>query len=38
MDIIKEDGQAEIVCKFCNKKYLFDKNKLEKLLFEAADR
>lgn len=30
--IIKEDGNAEIVCQFCNKKYNFNKEELEELL------
>ena len=31
-DIIKEDEKAELVCHFCNKKYQFTKEELEKLL------
>ena len=31
-NIIKEDGKAELVCHFCNKKYNFSKEELEKLL------
>ncbi len=31
-DIIKEDGKAELVCHFCNKKYQFSKEELENLL------
>jgi len=31
-NIIDEDGQAEIVCHFCNTKYQFDKADLEKIL------
>ena len=31
-DIIKEDGQAEMVCQFCCKKYHFDKEHLERIL------
>lgn len=31
-EIIEEDGQAEMVCQFCEKKYLFDKEHLEELL------
>lgn len=31
-DIIEEDGQAELVCQFCCKKYLFDKEHLERIL------
>lgn len=30
--IIEEDGKAEIVCQFCNKKYNFSKEELENLL------
>lgn len=30
-EIIDEDGQAELSCQFCGKKYLFDKEHLEKL-------
>ena len=33
-DIIKEDEKAELVCHFCNKKYQFTKEELEKLLEE----
>lgn len=29
--IIKEDGKAELLCHFCNKKYIFDKEELEKI-------
>jgi molecular chaperone Hsp33 len=29
---IDEDGQAEIVCDYCNKKYLFSKSDLEKII------
>ncbi|WFA09891.1 Hsp33 family molecular chaperone HslO [Tissierella sp. Yu-01] len=31
-DIIEEDGQAEVVCHFCNTKYQFNKDELTKLL------
>lgn len=31
-DIIEEDGQAELVCQFCCKKYHFDKEHLERIL------
>ncbi len=34
--MIKEDGQAEVGCHFCNTKYLFDKAALEALLAEAT--
>lgn len=33
--IIEEDGQAEILCHFCNKLYRFDKNDLISLLNKA---
>lgn len=35
-DIIEKDGQAELVCHYCNKKYFFDGNELKKLLSRAA--
>lgn len=31
-EIIREDGQAELVCQFCEKKYFFDKTHLERIL------
>lgn len=31
-EIIEEDGQAELVCQFCEKKYFFDKEHLKRLL------
>ena len=31
-EIIKEDGKAEIVCNYCNKKYHFSKEELEDLI------
>ena len=31
-EILKEDGQAEIVCHFCNKKYIFTKEDLENII------
>lgn len=33
-EIIEEDGQAELVCQFCQTKYNFDKGHLERLLEE----
>jgi molecular chaperone Hsp33 len=30
-EIIEEDGQAEMVCQFCEKKYFFDKAHLERI-------
>lgn len=34
-EIIEEDGQAELTCQFCLKRYFFDKEHLESLLEEA---
>lgn len=31
-NIIEEDGKAEIVCHFCNKKYNFNKEELEEII------
>lgn len=31
-EIIEQDGQAELVCQFCEKKYFFDKKHLEDIL------
>ena len=31
-DIIEKDGKAELVCHFCNKKYMFSKEELEKII------
>lgn len=31
-DIINTEGKAELVCHFCNKKYLFNKEELQKIL------
>ena len=31
-EIIEEDGKAEVVCHFCNKKYEFSKEELEDIL------
>lgn len=33
-DIIEEDGQAEVVCQYCNKKYIFNKEELNKILVD----
>ena len=33
--IIKEDEKAELTCHFCNKKYMFTKEELEKIKEEA---
>ncbi|MBQ9942220.1 MAG: Hsp33 family molecular chaperone HslO [Christensenellaceae bacterium] len=35
-DMIEEDGKAEVVCRFCNKKYTFDAAHLSRLLSEAT--
>ena len=34
-DLIKEQGEAELTCQFCDNKYTFDKKALEKLLKDA---
>lgn len=34
LDIIKKEGQAEVDCAFCNKKYTYSKDELEKLVNE----
>ena len=31
-EIIQQDGKAELVCHFCNKKYNFDKKELEEII------
>ena len=31
-EILKEDGQAELMCHFCNKKYIFTKEELENII------
>ena len=36
--IIKEDGKAELVCHFCNKKYHFSKEELEELLKKQENK
>ncbi|WP_182275174.1 Hsp33 family molecular chaperone HslO [Bacillus velezensis] len=35
-DMIEEDGKAEVVCHFCNEKYLFTKEELEELRDETT--
>lgn len=35
--MLKEDGQAEVVCQFCNKQYLFRAEDLQKLLEETSE-
>ena len=32
--ILEEDGQAELVCNFCNKKYNFSKEDLKNIIEE----
>lgn len=36
-DIIQRDGKAELVCHFCNKKYQFSKEELEKIKNNLVD-
>lgn len=36
-EIIEQDGQAELTCQFCGKKYHFDRDALLALLAEATD-
>lgn len=36
-DIIREDGKAELVCHFCDKKYNFTKEELEEILRKMGD-
>ena len=31
-DIIKDQGEAEVICHFCNKKYVFTKEELEEIV------
>ncbi|MEC0373223.1 Hsp33 family molecular chaperone HslO [Paenibacillus chibensis] len=33
--LIEEDGQAEVVCHFCNEKYTFEKEELQQILNKA---
>jgi len=37
-DMINEDGKAEITCRFCNKKYVFNADELRQLLKDALER
>ena len=37
-DIIEKDGQAELTCRFCDKKYRFSKDELTALLKEACKK
>ena len=36
-EIIDQDGQAELTCQFCEKKYRFNRTELESLLAEATE-
>lgn len=36
--LIEEEGQAEVVCHFCNEKYVFDRPQLENLLDQAKPK
>lgn len=36
VEIVEEDGQAELVCHFCNSSYRFDKTELNALIAELA--
>ena len=36
-EMIEEDGKAELVCHFCNEKYEFSKEELEKILEEKEN-
>ena len=35
INIIKEDGKADLKCHFCNREYHFTRGDLERLLFSA---
>ena len=35
-DMIETDGKAEVVCHFCNKKYEFSKEDLEKVIHQKC--
>ena len=37
LELIEEDGKAEIECQFCNKKYNFNKEELVKILSRIGD-
>ena len=37
-EIIEEDGKAELVCHFCNKKYNFSKDELCEILVKNIDK
>ena len=36
-EIIDEDGKAELVCHFCETKYMFEKDELEEI-YQAAEK
>lgn len=35
-NIIEEDGEAELTCQFCRRRYRFDKEHLKRLLYESV--
>lgn len=35
MQILEEDGRAEVICEFCNTRYYFDRDDLQKLIDES---
>lgn len=37
IELIEEDGQIETVCKFCNKKYIFNKEYIEEMIKELEE-
>ena len=37
-NILEEDGKAELVCHFCNKKYQFNKQELENILKNIEEK
>ena len=37
-NIIEEDGEAELTCQFCRKRYRFDREHLKRLLYESVKR
>lgn len=36
IEILEEDGKAEVICDFCRTKYVFDENDLKKLIEESC--
>ena len=37
MEILEEDGKAELTCHFCNKKYMVSKEELEEMIKNLKD-